>query len=983
MDETRARVYDDLRGLVGGALSFEPIRRSPYSRDGSLFEADPLGVVAPRTHEELASVVRYASGEGIPIHARGAGTNPFGSAIGRGLVVDFSVHLRRILRIEEDRVTVQPGAVLEEVNARLAPVGRRIWPDPSGSWSRTIGGMIAVGARGPRSLRFGPLSDALEGVRVVFSNGEEGALFPVRPPSSSEGSSSGDEPFERNLLRRMATLVNWHAPRDDRLGGRPETPDPFRSIRGNGRFLPHRALDGSFGALALMTEVTLRTAPIPTGQRVVILPFSRLSEAASAIPSCLLEGPARCELIDWRTLRLAREEDPYWGKIVPPTAEAALIVEFLGDEPTAVASRARALVQRMARLPSRLNPVVEMARGSDCDRALDLRRRVEPRLMSMKGRARPTALVPALVAPPESWGPLILRLQNAFKAFDVSWTLHGCVGSGTILVRPFLDLGHPVDRDRLGPLADAIIEAALSVGGGPYPEVGPRIRSFRSLASGPGPGGAARSLKFLFDPIGALNPGVLDAGTGAGEPLAIRSAPARVPNALPAPLPVIEPRLRWGERGPIDAAMDCNGCGGCRSFDPLVRICPSFRASRSEDQTPRALAGLVRDIASGRLDRSHWGSEEARRLADHCVHCRLCERECPSGVDVSGMMLEVKSAYAEVHGLSPSEWFLSRIELWARLSSRFPGLYNRVIGSRTARWAIERLVGLSKDRNLPRARPLSFVRRAERVGLSEPAGDRPGPRVVYFLDLVANYYDQSIAEGVVAVLRHCGVHVYVPRRQRGCGMPALVAGDLDAAREAALTNLRILGAAVREGHTVVCSEPTAALMIRNDYLRLTDDLDAELVAANTMEVGHYLQGLRSRGLLPRPEVPIHARVGYHLPCHLKALAVGMPAFELIRQIPELEVEHVDRGCSGMAGTYGMSRAHFRDSLRAGRTLRHRLRDPDLDLSCSECSSCRLQMEQGSRKRSVHPITLLAMSYGLLPSDLRTLREPRDRRFALG
>ncbi|WP_145267903.1 FAD-binding and (Fe-S)-binding domain-containing protein [Tautonia plasticadhaerens] len=981
MDETRARIIDDLRGILAGDLSFEPIRRSPYARDGSLFEVDPLGVVAPRTHEDLAALVRYAGTERIPIHARGAGTNPFGTAIGRGLVVDFGIHLRRILAIGESSVTVQPGAVLDEVNARLAPLGRRIWPDPSGSWSRTIGGMIGVGARGPRSIQYGPISESLERARVVFSNGEAGVLAPGAIPGDEP--AKPDEPFDRALLRRLATLVNWHSPRMGRGSGATDEVDPLVAIRGDGRLLPHRALDGSLGALALMTEVTLRTGPVPSGQRVVIFPFSRLSEAASAIPDCLLEGPSRCELVDWRALRLAREHDPFWSNSVPARAEAALIVEFLGDDPAVPASRARSLVHRLSRNPSRLNPVIEMGRGSDCDRALGLRTKVEPRLMTMKGRARPTALVPALEAPPEAWARLIVRLQNVFKSHDVNWTLHGCVGSGEIRVRPFLDLGHPSDRDRLGPLADAIVESAIAEGGRPHRESGRGIVSPRLLGPEGGTPAASSPLKFLFDPIGGLNPGVLGNDRLDAVPRSIRAPAPPSPPGLPDPLPVIEPRLRWGELGPAERAMDCNGCGGCRSFDPALRICPSFRASRREDQSPRAMAGLIRDLANGRLDRSTWGGESIRRIADHCVHCRLCESECPSGVDVSSMMLEVKAAYAEQHGLSPSEWFMSRIETWARLAVRVPGVYNRLIASRSARVMLERLIGLSKDRSLPRAGRSPFVRLAEKVGLSEPAGDRPGPRVVYFLDFVANYFDQAVAEGVVAVLRHCGVQVYVPKLQRGSGMPALVAGDLDSAREVALANLRILGSAVREGHTVVCSEPTAALMLRSEYLKLTDDLDAELVAANTMDVGHYLQGLRSRGLLPRPQLPIHARVGYHLPCHLRALGVGIPAVDLLRQVPELEVEHIDRGCSGMAGTYGMSRGHFRPSLRAGRGLRNRLRDPDIEIASAECSACRMQMEQGNRKRSYHPISLLAMSYGLLPGQLRSLREPRDRRFALG
>jgi Fe-S oxidoreductase len=219
----------------------------------------------------------------------------------------------------------------------------------------------------------------------------------------------------------------------------------------------------------------------------------------------------------------------------------------------------------------------------------------------------------------------------------------------------------------------------------------------------------------------------------------------------------------------------------------------------------------------------------------------------------------------------------------------------------------------------------------------------------------------------VAVLHQAEVNVYVPASQRGSGMGALVAGDVDHARELALTNLRVLGNAVRDGYSVVCSEPTAALMLRQEYLKLTDDLDASLVAENTLEVGQYLSGLDTRGLLPRPEHPLRARVGYHQPCHLRALGVGTPGLDLIRGIPELDVEFIDRGCSGMAGTFGLARVNFRTSLRAGRGLLSRLRDDDIELGATECGACRMQMEQGVPKQTLHPVKLLSMSYGLNPT----------------
>ena len=861
------------------------------------------------------------------------------------------------------------------------PLNRRVWPDPAGSWCRTVGGMIGVGARGARSLRHGSVPDAVIQARVCFANGETGTLpTAVKAPEWDLGPV--DRPFVGTLNDRLATLANWHESRRPGPSVPSEDRRPLTDEHGDPR--PDRLLGGSFGTLAMIAEVTLKTVPIPGAQRVLILPFDRITHAASAIASCLTEGPSRCELVDWRMLRHARESDPFWADAAPDRAEAALIVEFDGIEAEGPSSRARSLVRRLSMGHVRPLGIIELTRKADCDRAFGLRRAAEPRLMSGSGRSRPTAVVPALEVPPERWAEFINDLQPLFRRHDLNWTIHGCVGSGQIRARPFLDLGAPRDRAQVAGLATAMIAAAERSGGRPAG------RWVRRVGGGDGPASPMdpsailrRQVKAIFDPNGILQPGLMtfDDGEPAPRPML---APVAPPASI-APMPIIDPKFQWRDegRGMLDQAAACNGCGGCRSFEPALRICPSFRASRREGETPRALAGLIRGIASGAIDRDAWGSEAVRRAADHCIHCRLCEQECPSGIDISTMMMEVKAAYADLHGLGPSEWFLARIELWSRLASRMPRTFNALIGSPRLRWLLERTLGLSRHRCLPRACRTPFVRRAERMGLAEPAADRGGPRVVYFLDLIANYYDHAIAEGAVSVLRHCGVSVFVPKRQQGCGMPYLVAGDVDSAREVALANLRILGNAVREGYTVVCSEPTALLMLRNDYPRLTDDLDAGLVAANAMDLGRYLLGLGDRGLLPRPELPIHARVGYHLPCHLRALDIGVPALELLGQIPEMEVEHIDRGCSGMAGSFGLSRGHFRTSLRAGRGLRDRMKGPDIELGAAECAACRIQMEQGNRKRTYHPITLLAMSHGFLPGEMRRLRRPRDRRFALG
>ena len=411
-----------------------------------------------------------------------------------------------------------------------------------------------------------------------------------------------------------------------------------------------------------------------------------------------------------------------------------------------------------------------------------------------------------------------------------------------------------------------------------------------------------------------------------------------------------------------------------------MRMCPTFRASRDEAASPRNQANLIRQVATGALDPRLWGSEEMKANADLCIHCTSCRSECPAGIDVSSLMVEAKAAYVENHGLAPSDWFLSRVDLWSKLASRLPIAWNTLLKNRLARWVIERSFGLSRHRSLPKARPDSVPPPGRAPGPDPAAAHRPpGPRVAYFVDVFANHFDQELAESVVGVLRQAGVNVHVPRRQRGSGMAALVAGDLDHARELAVANLRALGDVVRDGYTVVCSEPTAALMLRREYLKLTDDLDASLVAQNTMDVGQYLAGLAARGQLPGAQASA-ARPGRLSPALPPPVAGGRA--RRARPDPDHPRTRGRVHRPGLLGDGGDLRPgpdkNFRTSLRAGRGLLNRLQDDEIEIGATECGACRMQMEQGVTKRTLHPIKLLSLSYGLNPSLLRHFRDPKPR-----
>jgi FAD/FMN-containing dehydrogenase/Fe-S oxidoreductase len=1004
VDERRARIHDDLRGMIEGELLFEPVARAPYARDASLYEIDPLGVVVPRTEHDVVTVVRYALENALPLHPRGAGTGVAGETLGPGLVVDFSRHLRRIVEIRPEVVVVQPGVVLDVLNAQLAPLGRRLGPDPDAGEVRTIGGMIGLDAAGPRALRYGTMSDHIAGLRLVFANGETNEVA-VEPWLGFD-----DEPREFTdvvvkklgaVLRRSGETIARKSPRAvrNRAGYALK-----RAANSEGIHLG-RLMAGSEGTLALVTEASLRTVPIPSAQGVVVLPFGRIADAAATVLDCLQAAPSVCDLYDWRSIRLVRDAAPAYREWIAGEAESILIVEFEGTDPDQVAGRVHALAERAVRSGRLLAMPAQVYRRADCDRLVRLRRVLEPLLMRFRGRTRPVPVFEDLAVPPEVLGEFLQRLQNILKAQDVSWTVDANAGQGQIHARPFLDLSDPNDVAKLEPLAAQVYDAALDLGGTISGEHGCGLlrtqflrRQYGVLVQ------VFREVKDAFDPLNLLNPGKVIGddphlmlrdlrrlppvvvAVPVAEPALLPPAIAPEPEEMEASAqtttqtePLLPPILRWSDRGPVETALACNGCGICRSREPTLRMCPTFRALGSEAATPRAKANLIRQVAAGMVDPRLWATDELKANADLCVHCNLCSKECPSGVDVSSLMLEAKAAFVENHGLPPGAWALSRVELWSRVASRLPILYNAVLASSPGRWLMERVFGIARERSLPRAHRTPFVRRAARRGMTKPQPHAAGPRVAYFVDVFANYFDQELAESVVAVLHQAGVNVFVPPGQRGSGMPALVAGDVDYARDLALKNLRVLANAVRDGYTVVCSEPTAALMLRQEYLKLTDDLDAALVAGSTMDLGQYLAGLRARGQLPLPGHPIRTRVGYHQPCHLRALEVGTPGLDLIREIPGLDVEFIDRGCSGMAGTYGLTSDHFRTSLRAGRGLLDRFRMGDIAIGATECGACRIQMEQGVTKRTLHPVKLLSLGYGLNPALLRHIQQPKPRR----
>jgi len=984
MPETTPHVHDDLRGILRGDLLFDELTRALYSTDASPFAIMPAGVVVPRDEDDVCALVRYAAEQKIPLTARGAGTNVSGAALGEGLIVDFSTYQSQILEIGDDFVRVQPGVVLRELNAILAGRGRRFAPGPT-TGEATAGGIVSANRSGARSFLHGYPREQVRDMRVVLDNGEAVSLGSRLRFETGESSPRLQEittAIVRVLEKQQPILrLRRGPPLFDRCGYAVDGVVSPRSVDLS------RLVAGSEGTLALITELTLQTQPLPQGEAVLLASFSSLEAALDALPLVSASQPAACDLFDRRLLTLMRGVSNF---NVPAVTEALVLVEMEGDGEEDAQRRALELCDKLERSERRLLQVQTGFDPDDRARLRQVRAAVLPALSQLTGGVQALAIVEDVAVPEEALRAYLDGARSLLQAHDITaaFFVHAC--SAQVECWPFLDPRDRINVARLRDLAEGLYELVWRLDGTISSQHGCGLARAPWVARQLGrlyP--AMTEIKSIFDPNGLFNPGKIVALPEQGqfwpfrdlarphEPEAILQHPAV--RGVGAPLPL---SLHANIEQTRTESEKCHGCGDCRTVNPTSRMCPIFRATTSEPATPRAKANLWRSILGDSDDPRRLAGPEVREIADLCVNCKMCARECPSKVNIPRLMLEAKAINVAEHGMDRSDWVLARTESFARIGSALAPLCNRLLANRGVRWLLEKLFGVSRQRRLPLFSPVSFLRRAARRGWTRRPSSTPSaerPRVAYFIDIFANYNDPLIAESVVAVLQHNGIEVYVPPGQHGCGMAPLAVGDVESAREMVQRNLRLLAELVRQGYVVICSEPTAALMLSQDALALIDDPDTKLVAENTVEWTTYLWRLYEQGLLRTDFQPLELSLGHHVPCHLKALGQEAAGPRLLALIPGLRVRTIDVSCSGMAGTYGLLATNYATSLAAGQPMLDQLNRPGLLFGSTECSSCRLQMEEGSGKRTLHPAQYLALAYGLVPQNAQRLWEPiRDR-----
>jgi len=1022
MDPERARIQADLSGQLEGEIRCDVTFLQMYASDASIYEMIPLGVVRPASIEDVVTCVKYAEENEISIVPRGAGSNVAGACVGQGLVLDFSYSMRRLQSVGRGTVTVQPGIVLGDLNRQLKPHGQFFAPDPATRNVTTMGGTLAMNMSGSHWIRYGTPRETVMRLQMVMTNGEV-----VEFDSSENVAATNSFPSLRAQL--LAGRVKRILTQNEQLieEKRPHTKQNqagynlFDLQQGNQTDLT-RLLVGSEGTLGIITEATLKTESLPRHRGVALLFFHRLDSAARAAVEINKMGVAACDMLDRRLLSLARETSAEFARTIPSDAEAMLLVEFQASDENSLRSKLDHLVTRIQRRKKLAYDVRVATQPEQRDHFWRIVRRIVPTLYRLKGDKRALPFVEDIAVDPVRIPEFLTAVHKVLNENEVTASIFCHAPQGTIHIRPFMSLSDPDEVARMHRLANQLFEQVLEFKGSVSGRHGDGLsrtwflrRQYGQLYN------VFSEVKKIFDPHNVFNPGKIvghpftglgdnirpvivsdvflgpdfnretgeesdgaDAGNSPGVDLAEENADTEIaksdkPNkskktgwlrrSKPKPkttaLPILEPELNWQLPQIAMAARNCNGCGRCRSSTPKERMCPVFRLAPREESSPRAKANLMRGIVTGQLDAELLASEEFKTVADLCVNCHQCRLECPASVDIPKLMVEAKAQYYKINGMKISDWVLTRLDWLYEIAGQMPNVTNRMLQSRAARWLLDKMIGISQGRKLPLFSKTSFSRWASRQRLQKPSKQQ-SRKIVYFVDAFVNWNDVELGQAFVKVLAHNGIDVVVPPGQNVSGMSLISEGSVVRAKKLAQKNVELLAEWVRQGYQIVTTEPSAALALKHEYLNLLDDQDATIVSENTIDATSFLLQLHLAGDLELDFRPVNAAIGYHLPCHQRALGDQVPAMKLLRLIPGLQVEMIEKGCSGMAGTFGIKRKNYLRSLRIGFALINAMRSTDIIAGTTECSTCKIQMEQGTTKPTVHPIKILAMAYGLMP-----------------
>jgi anaerobic glycerol-3-phosphate dehydrogenase C subunit len=938
----------DLQRLIEGEVFFDELTRAIYSSAASIYRVKPFGIVKPKHQTDVIRLVRYAAEKGIPLIPRGGGTSRTGNELGEGILIDFTKYMNRILEFQPkgEWVRVQPGMILDPLNKFLKPHKLFFPIDPSTKEYCTLGGMIANNSSGPHAVKYGATRDYVLSLEVVLSDGEVMTTGPVSVGEKAAGESKDLETLIQKIYRVMPDLLKqYRKPMEE------EKPFTMKNssgydlwrLQGNGLLDLTSLFVGSEGTLGIISEAKLRLMPLSGKALGGLIYFDNLDHVGTATQKILELSPAMLEVIERQILDLARKQKAELKPYLPEGIEAILFVEFQDENEEQLRQKFKE-VERKLIDQEKLAVDLKVAKDNKDMAMLEKVRSVSgPILNKIKGPKKPIAFIEDATVHPNYLSQYIKALRDLFKKFEVDASIYGHAGDGNLHLMVFLDLTREDEVKKMVSLAEACYDLVLTLKGTISGEHGDgRLRTFYLKKQYPNLYPAMVEIKKLFDPENILNPGCIVGGDQ--NPLS-QHLKYGVKDRVPLPISLFDKR-------PVREAIEtCSGCGKCRSY------CPVAQEIQEEWAIGRAKATLLREVISGALDPKMLDSPEFKEVMDSCVNCKRCLTECPSGVDIPWLALSSRGYYIEKHGEPLGHRFFTNTRFLCETGSTLAPLVNLANSLAPVRRCLEMAVGLDRRRYLP-----LFRRRTLRKILKNRPLLPRNKQIVYFLSCYSNFND-PMGDGLAAleVLEKNGFHVLMPDFHC-CGIARINSGAIHRVIEDIQTNAQKMASLVDQGLSIVFSEPSCALAVKMEYPKILNSEEALKVAEKCYDIHQFLMMLHQRGELNLNLGKINLTVGYHNPCHLRALGVVNEPAELLRLIPGVSVQVFSDGCCGLVGTFGMKKKNFDLSMAIGERLFKEIADSGVNKIATSCGACKLQIFQGTRREAAHPIALLAHAY---------------------
>ena len=972
-----------LRSDTRGQVLFDAASRGRYATDASIYQIMPVGVFVPTCEEDIATALQIARELKVPVLPRGGGTSQCGQTTGAALVIDNSKHLRNILSVDPDAgiAEVEPGLVLDHLNARLKKLGLWYPVDVSTSAQATLGGMAGNNSCGSRSIAYGNMVHNVRGARAWMADGE---LLDFGPVAQATGRAARIAQFVHGLAQQhrediharwpkvMRRVAGYNLDIFDNQSERPYTADGSVNLA--------HLLIGAEGTLAYTRSLTLQLSALPRAKVLGVVNFPTFHAAMDSAQHIVKLGPTAVELVDRTMIELGLANPAF-----KPTIETALIgrpaaillVEFAGDDRAALLTRLRQLVELMGEL-GLPGSVVEMPEEAAQKNLWEVRKAGLNIMMSMKGDGKPVSFIEDCAVPLEHLAEYTSRLTEVFHKHGTRGTWYAHASVGTLHVRPILDMRRD-GAARMRAIAEEAAAMVREYKGAYSGEHGDGLCRGEWVAwqFGPSLANAFAEVKALFDPENRCNPGKIVRTPKMDETSLFRFPPGYAVKPL-------QPALDWSAwnvtRDPVTevesapgtgldpahglaAAVEmCNNNGHCRKFDAGT-MCPSYRVTRDEQHLTRGRANTLRLALSGQLGSNGLLDPAVRDTMDLCVSCKGCKRDCPTGVDMAKMKIEVRAANAKAGRLRTRDRLIAFLPRYADIASRMPWLFNlrdRVPGLPMLG---ERLFGLSARRSLPRWQP-AFL------GRNYTAKPAAGKEVVLFVDTFNNHMEPENARAAQRVLEAAGYTVHlsaVPgERPLCCGRTFLAAGLVDEAKAEASRALDTLLPFVSRGVAVVGLEPSCLLTMRDEFLQYGYGDAARQLADNAFLFEEFLVREHTAGRFAPALKPIgHAQALLHGHCHQKAFDAVRPVEQVLGWIPGLKTSLVESSCCGMAGSFGYEAEHHEVSMKmAELSLLPAVRHADAHtLVVADGTSCRHQIHDGAGREAIHVARVLEMALG--------------------